>query len=179
MEEKIPKLDFDALTALSKEERTAAIEAYTAEVAAQASAAASAKADGELQDARYASAKYRLAAEGKLSGFGERLGAIEEILERTPALHALPDEEKLRTAYYIDRGMRADVSLGAEELLGQLKSNPEAMSLCEAAILEKLRAANAPALYATNGGASLPMTPQKKPKSIDEASALARAAFGI
>lgn len=179
MEEKRPELDFDALAALSIEERTAAIAAYASSVEEQAAAAASAKVDGELQAARYTSAKYRLAAEGTLAGFGDRIGAIEEIIEKTPALQTLADEERLRTAYYIDRGMRAETAPSAEELLGQLKSNPEAMRLCEAAILEKLRAEKAPALYSTNGGASLPMTPAKKPKSIDEASALARAAFGI
>lgn len=178
-QEKKPMLDFDALSALSAEERTAAIAAYAAEIEAQASAAANARYDGELQNARYASAKYRLAAEGTLSGFGDRIGAIEEILANTPALQSLPDEDRLRTAYYIDRGMRADAAPSAEELLAKLQSNPEAMRLCEAAILEKLRTAQAPALYSTNGGASLPMTPAKKPKSIDEASALARAAFGI
>ncbi len=179
MEQKKPMLEFDALAALSAEERDAALAAYTAEVEAQALSAANAKYSTELKDARYASAKYKLAVEGGLSGFGARIGAIEEILAQTPALQVLGDEEKLRTAYYIDRGMHAGDTPSAEELLTKLQSNPEAMRLCEAAILEKLRAEKAPALHATNGGASLPLTPAKKPKSIDEASALARAAFGI
>lgn len=178
-QEKKPTLDFDALAALTAEERTAAIAAYAAEVEAQAAAAADAKYSGELQDARYASAKYKLATDGGLQGFGERIGAIEEILTNTPALQSLSDEDKLRTAYYIDRGMHAGDAPSAEVLLTQLKSNPEAMRLCEAAIIEKLRAEQAPALHSTAGGASVPLTPAKKPKSIDEASALARAAFGI
>ncbi len=178
-QEKKPTLDFDALAALSAEERTAALAAYAAEIEAQASAAADARYGGELQNARYASAKYKLAVEGGLKGFGERIEAIEEILSHTPALQALSDEDKLRTAYYIDRGMHAGDAPGTEELLGQLQKNPEAMRLCEAAILERLRAEQAPALHSTTGGASVPLTPQKKPKSIDEASALARAALGI
>lgn len=178
-QEKKPNLSFDALAALSEEERTAAIDAYTAAIEAQAAAAADARYSGALQDARYASAKYKLAMDGGLSGFGERMDAIEEILHNTPALQSLSDEDRLRTAYYIDRGMHMGDTPSTETLLTQLKSNPEAMRLCEAAILEKLRAEQAPALHSTSGGASLPLTPAKKPKSIDEASALARAAFGI
>lgn len=178
-EQKKPTLDFDALAALSAEERTAAIAAYAAEVEASATAAADAKYSGELQDARYASAKYKLAMDGGLSGFGERMDAIEEILASTPVLHSLSDEDKLRTAYYIDRGMHTGDAPSTETLLRQLQKDPEAMRLCEAAILEKLRAEQAPALHSTTGGASVPLTPAKKPKSIDEASALARAAFGI
>ena len=94
-EQKKPTLDFDALAALSAEERTAAIAAYAAEVEASATAAADAKYSGELQDARYASAKYKLAMDGGLSGFGERMDAIEEILASTPVLHSLSDEDKL------------------------------------------------------------------------------------
>ncbi len=178
-ENKISTLDFGALASLSEEERTAAIAAYSAEVEAHAAALAEEKYGGELREAKYASAKYRLATDKSLGGFGERIEAIEAILANTPALEGLSDEEKLRTAYYIDRGMRADEAPTAESLLMQLKSNPEAMRLCEAAILEKLRAEQRPNISATSGSASVPLTPQKKPKSIDEASVLARQAFGI
>ncbi len=178
-EKKNPTLDFEALSALSEEERASAIEAYRSEVEALAVANAEARCADELEKASYATAKYRLASEGTLSGFGERIEAIEAILAGTPVLHSLPHEEKLRTAYYIDRGMREPKSPSAEELFEQLRNNPEAMRLCEAAILEKLHSENKPSFYATSGAASLPLTPQKKPKSIDEASSLARAAFGI
>ena len=179
MENKIPTLDFSALSLLSEEERAAAIAAYSEEVAASAAAIAEEKYSNELKKERYSSAKYRLASDKSLGGFGERIEAIEAILANTPALGSLGDEEKLRTAYYIDRGMRADEAPSAEQLLNQLRTNPEAMRLCEAAILEKLRTEQTPPFSATSGSASVPMTPQKKPKSIDEASVLARAAFGI
>ncbi len=178
-ENKTPILDFDALSSLGEEERAAALAAYSAEVEAHAAALAEEKYSDELRRANYVSAKYRLASDKALSGFGERIEAIEAILANTPALGSLCDEEKLRTAYYIDRGMRADEAPSAEQLLNQLRTNPEAMRLCEAAILEKLRAEQSPSFSATSGSASVPMTPQKKPKSIDEASTLARAAFGI
>ena len=174
-----PVLDFSALASLSEEERTAVISAYMAEVEAKATAVAEEKYSGELRDAKYSSVKYKLACEGTLCGFAERIEAIESIAAENPALASLPDEEKLRTAYYIDRGMRSDETPSTESLLMQLKNNPEAMRLCEAAILEKLKCECIPSLKATSGTASVPLTPQKKPKSIDEASTLARAAFGI
>lgn len=179
MDNNIPTLDFNALAALSEEERAEQIAAYAAAVEAYAADVAETKYGGELRMARYNSAKYKLAGDKALSGFGERIESIESILRSTPVLDGLGDEEKLRTAYYIDRGMRADDAPTAEELLTKLKSNPEAMRLCEAAILEKLRESSEPPMHATSGNASVPMTPQKKPKSIDEASALAREAFGL
>jgi len=175
MEQTNPTLDFETLASLSEEERAAAIAAYTAAVEAKAAETAGA----ELKDARYAAAKYRMASEGNYAGFGERIGAIEQILESMPALATLPDEEKLRTAYYIDRGMQPQQTLSVEMLLAEVQKNPEAMRAIEAAVLEKLRVSETPPLMASAGGASLPLTPQKKPKSIDEASALARKAFGI
>ena len=178
-EQKTPTLNYEALAALGEEERASAINAYTAEVSAIAAAAAEEKYGGELREAKYASAKYKLASDGTLRGFGERIEAIESIIAENSALSGLPDEERLRTAYYIDRGKHADEAPTTEMLLMQLKNNPEAMRLCEAAILEKLKTESAPPIKATSGTASVPLTPQKKPKSIDEASTLARAAFGI
>lgn len=174
-----PILNLEALGAMTPAERNAALEAYTAAVAAKASADAGAQYANELAAARYAAAKYRMASEGGLEGFAARLPDIEKILADTPALAALSDEEKLRTAYYIDRGMQPREAASAETLVAAVKGNAEAMRLLEAAVLEKLRAADVPPLSATAGNASVPVTPQKKPKSIDEASALARAAFGI
>lgn len=179
MEKTTPTLDFERLSALSEEERTAEIAAYTATVEGAAAEAARAELQGELSSARYAVAKYRLCADESLCGFGERMEAIEEILASTPALNALSDEERLRTAYYIDRGKQPASPPTAEALVAALQSSPEAMRMVEAAVLEKLRACEPPAFMATAGGASMPVTPQKKPKSIDEASALAKAAFGI
>lgn len=170
-----PILNLEALGAMTPAERNAALEAYTAAVAAKASADAA----SELAAARYAAAKYRMASEGGLDGFAARLPDIEKILADTPALAALPDEERLRTAYYIDRGMQPREAVSAESLVAAVKDNAEAMRLLEAAVLEKLRVTDVPPLSATAGNASVPVTPQKKPKSIDEASALARAAFGI
>lgn len=179
MEQNNPTLEFAALAALPEEERAAAIAAYTAAVEAKAAENAGAQFKDELTATRLAAAKYRMATEGGLSGFGERMAAIEQILESTPALGSLPDEEKLRTAYYIDRGMHASDAITTEALLAKVQADPEAMRAIEAAVLEKLRAADVPSLRATSGTASVPVTPQKKPKSIEEASALAREAFGI
>lgn len=178
MEQKIT-LDFEKLAALGEEERAVAIAEYTAAVEANARDAANAEYDSLLRSAKYESAKYKMALDGTLPNFGERLCAIEEIIAANAALGAMSDEEKLRTAYYIDRGKSAGVAPTAEELLSQLKSNPEAMRLCEAAILERLRAENAPALSSSSGSASAPLTPKAKPKNLSEASALAREAFGI
>lgn len=181
-----PKLDFDAVAALPEEARAAAIadygaavEAYTAAAAEKTRAAEDVR--QELAAAKYSAAKYKLAADGNLAGFDKRIPEIESILSELPVLDTLSDEDKLRTAYYIDRGRMPQKEESAEALLEKLKASPEAMRLCEAAILEKLRAAATPtpALFGTTGGESLPMTPKAKPRSIDEASRLAREAFGL
>ena len=179
MDQNNPTLDYEALASLDEEARSAAIAEYTAAVEAKAALAAEEKYGGELKNAQYANAKYRLANDAGLCGFSERIEAIEAIASENSALMALPDEERLRTAYYIDRGMHADENPSAEELLIKLRANPEAMRLCEAAILEKLKTEDKPSFMAAGGAASVPLTPEKKPKSIDEASSLARAAFGI
>ena len=179
MEQNNPTLDYEALSALDAEPRSPAIAEYTAAIEAKAVLAAEEKYGGELKNAQYANAKYRLAGDAALRGFSERIEAIEKIAAENPALAVLPDEERLRTAYYIDRGMHADENPSAEELLTKLRANPDAMRLCEAAILEKLKTEDKPAFMALGSAASVPLTPEKKPKSIDEASSLARAAFGI
>lgn len=179
MEQNNPTLEFETLASLPEEERTAAIAAYTAAVEAKAVETAGAQLGDALAAARFTAAKYRMATEGGLDGFGERMAAIEQILESTPALGSLPDEERLRTAYYIDRGMHASDAVTTEALLAKVQEDPEAMRAIEAAVLEKLRVADVPSLRATSGTASVPVTPQKKPKSIEEASLLAREAFGI
>ena len=171
--------DFEKLSALGEEERAAAIAEYTAAVEAKARAASAAEYDTELRALRYESVKSKMSLDKALPRFGERIGAIEEIIAQNAALGAMGDEDRLRTAYYIDRGKSAAEAPTAEELLNLIKGNPEAMRLCEAAILEKLRAENPPALSATSGSASVPLTPKAKPKNLSEASALARQAFGI
>lgn len=178
-EKKAPTLDFDTILALDGDARAEALAAYGAEVAAYAAENAEEKYRGEIRAANYLSAKYKLSCDKSFTGFGERIEAIEAIIENSPALASLSDEERLKTAYYIDKGMHKEDEPSAEALFEKLKKNPEAMRLCEAAILEKLRNEKAPSISASSGSASMPITPQKKPKSIDEASALARAAFGI
>ena len=66
------------------------------------------------------------------------------------------------------------------EMLGVMPPR-EAMRLAEAAILERLRTEGGgmPALSASVGGAGLPLTPKTKPKTLSEAAALAREAFGV
>lgn len=176
---KSPTFDFEKLASLSEEERAAAVAEYTAAVEANVRAALSADYDAELRTLRYESVKSKMALDGTLPHFGERIGAIEEIIASNAALGAMSDEERLRTAYYIDRGKSAGEAPTAEELLNLIKGNPEAMRLCEAAILERLRIENPPALSSTSGSASVPLTPKAKPKNLSEASALARQAFGI
>ncbi len=172
-------LDFEKLLSLSEEERDAAVAEYNAAIEESARAALASEYEGALKAARYESAKYKMALDGTLPHFGERIGAIEEIIAQNAALAAMSDEEKLRTAYYIDRGKSAGDAPTAEELFALIKGNPEAMRLCEAAILAELRRENPPALSSTSGSASVPLTPKEKPKNLSEASALARQAFGI
>jgi|GEM_PF-1283255 len=172
-------LDLEKLFTLSEEERVAALEEYTASVEANARAAVAAEYDAELKTMRYESVKSKMALDSTLPNFGARIGAIEEIISANAALGTMSDEDKLRTAYYIDRGKSAAATPSAEELLNLIKGNPEAMRLCEAAILDKLHKENPPALSSTSGSASVPLTPKAKPKNLSEASALARQAFGI
>ena len=180
MENKTQKtIDFEKLATLSEEERAAVISEYTAALEKSAFENAGMQYESELKNARYESAKYKMALDGTLPHFGERIAAIEEIIATTAALGAMSDEEKLKTAYYIDRGKSASDEFSAEELLSKLKGNPEAMRLIEAEILERLRTENVPALSSSGGAASVPLTPKAKPKNLSEASALAREAFGI
>lgn len=171
-------LDFEALMSLNEEERTAAIAQYNASIEASAKEAYAKEHSSELKAARYESAKYKMALDKSLPDFGERIDAIEEIIASSEAFSSMSDEEKLRTAYYIDRGKNGGEPT-AEELVTKLKSNPEAMRIIEAAVIEKLSVKGAPALLAGRGNASLPLTPKEKPKTLNEASKMAREAFGI
>ena len=186
----IPTLDFEAVAAMDDDARTAALDAYRAEVAALGDALAADEQSGEAQQnalaaARYDAAKYKMASDKSLVGFADAMDEIEAVLAETPALSSLPDEERLRTAYYIVRGKRPEPAPAptrepsAEELFAALEKNPAAMRLCEARLLELLGADSAPALMSTAGSASAPATVREKPKTIDEAAGLARAAFGI
>lgn len=179
MEQNIPTLDFEKLATLSEDERAAAIAEYSAAIEANAKGGVAAQYDAELKNARYESAKYKMALSGELPSFGERLGAIEELIASSDMFATLSDEEKLRTAYYIDRGKNAPAPQSADALLRQLKANPEVMRAVEAAVIERLRTEKSPALSATGGTASVPLTPKAKPKTLNEASALARQALGL
>lgn len=174
-----PTLDFEKLAALSDEERAVAIAEYTAAVEQNALVNVGMQYEGELKNARYESAKYKMALDGTLPRFGERIAAIEEIIAANEALGAMSDEDKLRTAYYIDRGKSIQEALTTEELIAKINENPEAMRRIEAAMLERLRTESAPALASSGGAASVPLTPKAKPKNLSEASALAREAFGV
>lgn len=184
----IPTLDFAAVSAMDDDARTAALDAYRAELTTLEQTLAEAEqCDAEresaLHAARYDAAKYKMASDKSLDGFADAIDEIETVLAETPALAALPDEERLRTAYYIVRGRRPAPTPApeptAEELFAALKKNPAAMRLCEARMLQMLGADPTPALMATAGNATAPLTVKEKPKTIDEASGLARAAFGI
>ena len=167
---------------MGEEERAAALAAYATETEAFSAALAAAKADTEvaLAAAKYNAAKYKLAADPEMKGFAERMDAIEALLASGAVSGDLSAEEKLRTAYYIDRGKQS-AAPSAEELFARLQASPEAMRLAEAAILERLRTEGGgmPALSASVGGAGLPLTPKTKPKTLSEAAALAREAFGV
>lgn len=176
--EQTKTLDFETLMSLSEEERSTAIAQYNASIEASAKEAYAKEHASELSAARYESAKYKMALDKSLPGFGERIDAIEEILASSEAFSSMSDEEKLRTAYYIDRG-KCGSEVSAEALVERLKNNPEAMRIVEAAVLEKLSAKGAPPLLAGRGNASLPLTPKEKPKTLNEASKMAREAFGI
>ncbi|MBQ7660986.1 MAG: hypothetical protein IJS44_02905 [Clostridia bacterium] len=181
-EKNLPTLDFAALSAMGEEERTAALAAYQTamdEFRAELSAdnERTAALEGELKTAKYEAAKYRLGCTPELDGFSARLGEIEKIIESMPALAALSDEERLRTAYYIDRG-KTQKPQGGENLAKTLAEDPEALRLAGKLLLDEL-GGGAPALFATAGGASLPLGTNEKPKTLDEAGALARKAFGV
>ncbi|MBQ9429173.1 MAG: hypothetical protein IJU41_06480 [Clostridia bacterium] len=178
----LPTLDFTALSGMGEEERAAALDAYKTALddyrAASADAAAhTAALEEELKAAKYEAAKYRLCGDSELEGFGARLAEIEGILESMPALASLSDEEKLRTAYYIDRG-RTKKSGAKENLAGALAKDPEAVRLAGEMLLREL-SDGAPALFAGVGGASLPLGENEKPKTLKEAGELARKAFGV
>lgn len=180
----IPTLDYEAVAALDDEARQAALDAYRAEVAAFGEALiADARTDEEtrraLGAAKYDAAKYRLASDRQYDGFAEHLVEIEQIIAETPALSSMPDEDKLRTAYYIARGKQPTAAPSAEALADALEQNPDALRIVEARLIERLGATDTPALFATAGSASLPASVKEKPKTIEEASSLARAAFGI
>ena len=202
----IPTLDFEAVAAMDDDARAAALAAYRTEVAALGDALAADEAvDAEKENApaaaRYDAAKYKMASDKSLVGFADAMDEIEAVLAETPALAGMQDEERLRTAYYIVRGKHGAAAPAptptaaaqsalkvaappaqepsAEELFAALEKNPAAMRLCEARLLELLGADEAPALFATAGNATAPATPKEKPKTIDEASGLARAAFGV
>lgn len=183
-EYKVPTLDYEAVAALDDEAKQAALDAYRAEVAAFGeSLATDARADEEtkraLDAAKYDAAKYKMASDKHYDGFAEHLGEIEQILAETPALASMPDEDRLRTAYYIARGKQPTAAPSAEALVAALEKNPDALRLVEAHIVEKLGAIDPPALLATAGNVSFPASVKEKPKTIDEASSMARAAFGI
>ena len=120
----IPTLDFEAVAAMDDDARTAALDAYRAEVAALGDAlAADEQSDADRQSAlaaaRYDAAKYKLASDKSCAGFADAMDEIETVLAETPALAAMPDEERLRTAYYIVRGKMGigaqGIDLGARE----------------------------------------------------------------
>ena len=134
----IPTLDFEAVAAMDDDARTAALDAYRAEVAALGDAlAADEQSDADRQSAlaaaRYDAAKYKLASDKSCAGFADAMDEIETVLADTPALAAMPDEERLRTAYYIVRGKRPAPAPApepsAEELFAALEKNPKAMRL--------------------------------------------------
>ena len=129
----IPTLDFEAVAAMDDDARTAALDAYRAEVAALGDAlAADEQSDADRQSAlaaaRYDAAKYKLASDKSCAGFADAMDEIETVLAETPALAAMPDEERLRTAYYIVRGKRPAPAPApepsAEELFAALEKNP-------------------------------------------------------
>ena len=183
-EYKIPTLDYEAVAALDPDARKEALDAYHAEVAALNESLAADARDGEetrraLDAAKYDAAKYKMASDKHYDGFAEHLGEIEQILAETPALASMPDEDRLRTAYYIARGKQPAAAPSAEALADALEKNPDALRLIEARLIEKLGAGDPPPLSATAGSASFPASIKEKPKTIDEASSMARAAFGL
>ena len=174
-----PALDFAALAALPEDERAGALADYETAVRAYAEDTGRSDAADELRRARYEAAKYKMAADASFADFGRRMEAVERILAETPALDALPDEEKLRMAYYIDRGMQKSAEPTAEELLAAVRRSPEVMRTLEASFAAALTAKDEPALFASAGNFSMPATVREKPKTIGEASALAREALGL
>ncbi len=172
-------LDLEMLMSLGEEERAAAISAYNASIEDALRENVAAQYKSELKNARYEAAKYKMALDKTLPNFSERIEAIEEILSSNEAFATMGDEEKLRTAYYIDRGKSAPREQSTDELVAALSANPDAMRAVEAAVLEKLRHEKSPSFSAGYGAASMPLTPKAKPKNLNEASALAREAFGV
>ncbi len=175
MEQTNPTLDFDVLACLTEEERAAALDEYKGALFA----AAKGECKAELDASRYEATKYRLALDSALPNFNERIGAIEEIIAGGDYFAGMSDEDKLRTAYYIDRGKNALGKPSTEELIASVRTDSEAMRVLECELIEKLRAKSNPKLGVTSGNASLPLTPKAKPKTLTEAAEMAREAFGI
>lgn len=181
-ENQLPTLDYAALAEMGEAERAAALAAYQSALddfraASDETAARTAALEDELKAAKYEAAKYRLSGDGELDGFSARIGEIERIIESMPALASLSDEEKLRTAYYIDRG-RAEKKESGSDLAKALAKDPDALRLAGEMLLRQLQDGT-PALFASAGGASLPLGTNEKPKTLEEAGALARKAFGV
>ena len=179
MEQSQTTLDFEALMALGEEERAAALSEYGAALEKKGMDSAAEQYKTELRTARYESAKYKMALDKSLPNFSERIEAIEEIIASNEAFGSMSDEERLRTAYYIDRGRNASAEPTVDELFALIEKSPEVMGALEVKVLEKLRAKSNPPLSAGKGSASMPLTPKAKPKNLSEASALAREAFGV
>ena len=179
MEKTNPTLDLEALMSLGEDERAAAIGEYNAALISAASEGARAECAKELSAARYENTKYRLALDASLPDFNNRIAAIEEIIAGGECFATMGDEEKLRMAYYIDRGKNSCGKVSSEELISLVRNDGEVMRVLEGEIIEKLRAKSNPQISAGLGNASLPLTPKEKPKTLSEASALAREAFGI
>ena len=175
MEQTNPTLDFEALACLTEEERAAALEEYRGALFA----AAKGECKAELDASRYEATKYRLALDSSLPNFSERIGEIEEIIAKGDYFAEMSDEDKLRTAYYIDRGKNAVGKPSAEELIASVRANGEVMRVLECELIEKLRTKSNPKISASVGNASLPLTPKSKPKTLAEAAEMAREALGI
>ena len=95
------------------------------------------------------------------------------------ALSAMPARERYVTGYLLAKGSAPAPQETAESLVKKIQSNPDAMRMLELQRVEKTKQnANIPPQSASSGMANIPVTPQQRPKSFDEAAEMVKQKYG-
>lgn len=179
--------DYDAMAAMTDEERKAAERKYEQELAEYISLQAQSKAapiieqyEIEADRAKSAAIKSELSAKPEFEGFSDNIERIEGIIEKIKMLKSLPPDERYTLAYLIDRGQNTKGKSGAE-LVDALFSDKEAMRILEMRRLAEYdsRYNTLPQFASSQGAASMPANVASKPKTIDQAGRAAKKYFGL
>lgn len=121
----------------------------------------------------------------ELQGIDQMIPQLDKIIANTKALSSpdVPVEEKYVTAYAIAKGVNSinnpPKEPTPEELLQYYDKNEDFRKLVESKLLERAKGGQqVPPLSASGGAVNAALTIQEKPKTIEEASNLARKLFG-